>query len=100
MTPIMITVKYNGKIYDVAKIDMWGDQDQATCDLASNDEEIFDVYLSDVELIKPMLISSLEILGELAEKVEYMHNFQNERGDIVEYIYKTDKIMRIIKGDR
>ena len=39
----------------------------------------------------------LEKLKELAEDVEYMHNFQNERSDIVEYIYATHKIMRILK---
>jgi uncharacterized phage protein (TIGR01671 family) len=40
------------KMYEVAKIDMWGDPDQATCDLAAVDEELFDIYLNDVELMQ------------------------------------------------
>ena len=40
------------KMYAVAKIDMWGDPDQATCDLAAVDEELFDIYLNDVELMQ------------------------------------------------
>ena len=40
------------KMYEVAKIDMWGDPDQATCDLAAVDEELFDVYLDDVETMQ------------------------------------------------
>ncbi len=40
------------KMYEVAKVDMWGDPDQATCDLAAVDEELFDIYLNDVELMQ------------------------------------------------
>lgn len=40
------------KMYEVAKVDMWGDPDQATCDLASVDEELFDIYLSEVEIMQ------------------------------------------------
>jgi len=40
------------KMYEVAKVDMWGDPDQATCDLASVDEELFDIYLNEVEIMQ------------------------------------------------
>jgi len=40
----------------------------------------------------------LEKLKELANRVEYMHNFQKERSDIVEYVYATHEIMVILKG--
>jgi len=40
------------KMYEVAKVDMWGDPDQAVCDLASNDEELFDIYLNEVETMQ------------------------------------------------
>lgn len=40
------------KMYEVAKIDIWGDPDQATCDLASNDEELFGIYLNEVEIMQ------------------------------------------------
>ena len=34
MNDIRIQARHNGKVYDVAKLDMWGDFEQATCDLA------------------------------------------------------------------
>lgn len=40
------------KMYEVAKVDMWGDPDQATCDLAAEDEELFDIYLCEVETMQ------------------------------------------------
>ena len=40
------------KMYEVAKVDMWGDPDQAICDLAAIDEELFDIYLHEVELMQ------------------------------------------------
>lgn len=40
------------KMYAVAKVDMWGDPDQATCDLAAIDEELFDIYLNEVETMQ------------------------------------------------
>ena len=40
------------KMYEVAKVDMWGDPDQATCDLAAVDEELFDIYLNEVETMQ------------------------------------------------
>lgn len=42
----------NKKMYEVAKVDMWGDPDQATCDLAAVDEELFDIYLNEVEIMQ------------------------------------------------
>ncbi len=36
-------------------------------------------------------------LIKMAEKVEYMHNFQHERFDIVEYIHRTHEIMKLLK---
>ena len=41
-----------GKMYEVAKVDMWGDPDQATCDLAAIDEELFNIYLNEVETMQ------------------------------------------------
>lgn len=40
------------KMYEIAKVDMWGDPDQAICDLAAVDEELFDIYLNDVEIMQ------------------------------------------------
>ena len=40
------------KMYEVAKVDMWGDPEQATCDLAAIDEELFDLYLHEVEIMQ------------------------------------------------
>lgn len=34
MNDIRIQAMYNGKVYDVVKLDMWGGFEQATCDLA------------------------------------------------------------------
>ena len=93
MSDIRIQARYNGKVYDVAKLDMWGDPEQATCDLASAEEELFDIYLNEVDLVLNPLLS------KMAEGIDYMHNFQNERKDIVDYIYKTHEIIKILKGD-
>lgn len=40
------------KMYEVAKVDMWGDPYQALCDLAAVDEELFDIYLCEVVLMQ------------------------------------------------
>ena len=46
-------------MYEIAKLDFWGDPDQATCDMARNSlteygnaEEIYEVYLHEVELMQ------------------------------------------------
>ena len=39
-------------MYEIAKVDIWGDIDQATCDLANTDEELFDIYLHGVEIMQ------------------------------------------------
>jgi hypothetical protein len=44
-------------MYEVAKLDFWGAPDQASCDLAGPGgngewEELFDIYVSDVELMQ------------------------------------------------
>jgi hypothetical protein len=93
MSDIRIQARYNGKVYDVAKLDMWGDPEQATCDLASAEEELFGIYLNEVEIVLNPLLS------KMAKDVEYMHNFQNEREDIVEYIYKTHEIIKLLKEE-
>lgn len=38
------------KMYEVAKMDIGGDPDQSTCDLVCIDEELFDVYINEVEI--------------------------------------------------
>ena len=88
---------YEGELYQVAMLDMWGDPDQATCDLVNLDEEKYGLYLNEVEIIEPTLNPLLGELIRMAEKVEYMHNFQHERFDIVEYIYKTHEIIKLLK---
>ena len=45
------------------------------------------------------LVDRLGELEDMAEKVEYMHNFQLERSDIVDYVRKTHPIIRVLKGD-
>ena len=44
-------------MYEVAKLDFWGDPEQATCDLAGSGEngegeELFDIYVGEVELMQ------------------------------------------------
>ena len=39
-------------------------------------------------------------LIRMAEDVEYMHNFQHERFDIVEYIYNTHEIIKLLKDTK
>ena len=41
----------------------------------------------------------LRQLSDMAKKVEYMHNFQREREDIVDYVRKTHQILKVLKGD-
>ena len=60
-------------------------------------EEKYGLYLNEVEIIEPTLNPLLEKLIKMAEDIEYMHNFQKERFDIVEYIYKTHEIMKLLK---
>ena len=46
---------YDNKMWYVAKLDLWGDPDQTTCDLAPylpKYEELYDIYLSDVILMQ------------------------------------------------
>ena len=42
-------------MYEVAKLDFWGDPEQATCDLAGENgegEELFDIYVGEVEIMQ------------------------------------------------
>ena len=57
------------------------------------------IYLSEVEIIESTLEPLLGRLGKMAKDIEYMHNFQNEREDIVEYIYKTHEIVKLLKEE-
>lgn len=41
----------------------------------------------------------LRQLADMAAGVEYMHNFQRERSDIVDYVKGTHKILKVLKGD-
>lgn len=48
---------FEGHIYEVAKLDFWGDPDQASCDLAGPGEngeweELFNIYVGEVELMQ------------------------------------------------
>lgn len=48
---------FDGHMYEVAKLDFWGDPEQATCDLAGTGEngdweELFDIYVGEVELMQ------------------------------------------------
>jgi uncharacterized phage protein (TIGR01671 family) len=59
MREIKFRAWFDGHMCEVAKLDFWGDPDQATCDMArmslteyGNVEEIFDVYLNEVELMQ------------------------------------------------
>ena len=52
MKEIKYRAWYNGKMYEVAKLDLWGDPDQATCDLASINEEQYGVCLHEVILMQ------------------------------------------------
>lgn len=46
---------YDNKMWCLAKLDLWGDPDQAICDLAPylpEYEELYDIYLSDVIIMQ------------------------------------------------
>ena len=48
---------FDGHMYEVAKLDFWGDPNQASCDLAGASEngeweELFDIYIDEVELMQ------------------------------------------------
>ena len=74
------------KMYEVAKIDMWGDPDQATCDLAAIDEELFDIYLCEVE--------TMQYIG-----IRDKYNREICEGDIVTGLFNhTDIIGHIVYG--
>ena len=57
MREIAYRAWFEGHMYEVAKLDFWGAPDQETCDLAGPGkngewEELFDIYVSDVELMQ------------------------------------------------
>lgn len=57
MREIKFRAWFDRHMYEVAKLDFWGDPEQASCDLAGPDEdgklaEIFDIYLGEVELMQ------------------------------------------------
>ena len=41
----------------------------------------------------------LRQLSDMAVRIAYMHNFQREREDIVDYVRKTHQILKVLKGD-
>ena len=41
----------------------------------------------------------LRQLADMAARVEYLHNFQRERSDIVDYVKGTHEILKVLKGD-
>lgn len=43
--------------------------------------------------------SVLSRLVDMASGIEYLHNFQRERNDIVEYVRGTHEILKVLKGD-
>ena len=45
-------VWHKGKMYQVTKLDLWGDPDQNTCKLAFEGEELFEIYLHEVKLMQ------------------------------------------------
>ncbi len=57
MREIKFRAWLEGHMYEVAKLDFWGDPDQASCDLAGAGgngewEELFDIYLCEAELMQ------------------------------------------------
>lgn len=57
MREIKFRAWFDGHMYEVAKLDFWGDPDQASCDLAGTGEngeweELFDIYLCEAELMQ------------------------------------------------
>ena len=58
MREIKFRAWFEGHMYEIAKLDFWGDPDQATCDMARMSlnedgyEEEFEVYLHEVELMQ------------------------------------------------
>lgn len=58
MREIKFRAWFEGHMYEVAKLDFWGNPDQASCDLVGTgengewEEPLFDIYVSDVELMQ------------------------------------------------
>ena len=59
MREIKFRAWFEGHMYEIAKLDFWGDPDQATCDMVrmslteeGGTEEIFEVCLHEVELMQ------------------------------------------------
>ena len=55
MRKIKFRAWFEGHMYEVAKLDFWGDPEQATCDLAGENgegEELFDIYVGEVEIMQ------------------------------------------------
>jgi len=57
MREIKFRAWFDEQMYEVAKLDNWGDPEQASCDLAGPGEngeveELFDIYVGDVELMQ------------------------------------------------
>ena len=75
---------YDNKMWCLAKLDLWGDPDQATCDLAPympKYEELYDIYLSDV-----ILMQSTGLKGKDGVEIyegDIVRYFRNELAVIV-----------------
>ena len=75
---------FEGHIYEVAKLDFWGDPDQASCDLAGPGEngeweELFNIYVGEVELMQYTGLkdkNGLEVYFNDVVEDEYGHRYE------------------------
>lgn len=92
MREIKFRAWYDNKMWYLAKLDLWGDPDQTTCDLAPylpKYEELYDICLSDVILMQSTGLkdkNGIEIYeGDIVRSnwYDYDNNAYKKKGEVI-----------------